>query len=383
MRSKPNSYRTSVLFVVLVALSIWTAATATAQSVTPTAAEGAAEDVNRIVLRINNEIVTLHDYEQRRAGDIARILADSRLSPSDRQELIEKAGREAMSNLFGEMLLVSYADQHGIRIGERDVDEAVQQMMEQRDISSRRELEEALAASNMTYDELRTSVTRELIWNQVIGREVRSRIDIGDEEVRAYYRNNPESFQEQEKRWLQEVIVLESSGLADAELQRLAQEISGRLAAGEDLATVADAYGEQESVTDVIDLGWLNADEIGEDLSEVAWSLESGAYSSPIAARGGYHILHVVEVQEAKMMQFQEVEERILGYLRSQEFNRELRSFMAEIEQQAYVRENLPPEAVGYQRLAEGLEAEDELEAFRAPLVPKPDVPEGQEDGAI
>lgn len=336
-----------------------------------TAAPAAAEDVNRVVLRVNDEIATLHDYEKRRSGDIARLLADPRLSPADRQDVLENIGREVMSNLFGELLLVSYADQHGIRVGDRDVDEAIQQMQTQRNLNSREELEQALAASSMTYDELRTNVTRELIWNQVIGRTVQSRIDIGEEEVRAYYRNHPEEFRDPEKRWLKEAIVLESSGLGDAELQRLAQEIAARVAAGEDFESVVAPYSEQESTTGVIDLGWLSEDEIGEELAEVAWNLEAGSYSSPVQARGGYHVLYVAEIKEAQSQAFPDVQDQVYARLRGQEFNRELRAFMAEIEQQAYVQENLPPEAVGYQRVAEGLEVEDELEVFRAPVMPE------------
>ena len=44
---------------------------------------------------------------------------------------------------------------------------------------------------------------------------------------------------------------------------------------------------------------------------------------------------------------------------------------MARLEQQSYVRENLPPEAVGYRALAEAFELEDELEMFRSPVLPE------------
>jgi peptidyl-prolyl cis-trans isomerase SurA len=346
-----------------------------------TAAGAAAEEVNRVVLRVNDEIATLQDYELRRSDEIARVLADPRVSPADRQEKLETVGREVMSNLFGELLLVSYADQHGIRIGDSDVDEAIQQMQTQRNIGSRAELEQALAASNLTYDELRTNISRELLWNQVIGREVQGRIEIGEEEVRAYYRNHLDEFEEPEKRWLKEIIVLESSGLPDAELRQLAQQISDRLAAGEDLEAVAASTSGEETTTGAIDLGWLGADEIGDELAEVAWSLEAGSYSAPIQARGGYHVLYVAEIKEAQVKPFPEVEEQLLSWLRNRDFNRELRKFMAEVEQQAYVHENLPPEAVGYQRVAEGLESKDELEAFRAPVLPAPTEQGNSEQG--
>ena len=72
-----------------------------------------AEDVNRIVLRVNEEIVTLHEYEERKAGEISTILADQRLDSSQRQERLEQAGKVVMQSTFSEMLLLSFQFESG------------------------------------------------------------------------------------------------------------------------------------------------------------------------------------------------------------------------------------------------------------------------------
>jgi parvulin-like peptidyl-prolyl isomerase len=339
----------------------------------------AAEDLNRIVLRVNDEIVTLHDYESRKSVEIARILSQPDLGAGDRQELLSRVGREVMQNLFSELLLLSFADQHGIRVSDREVAQALEDMQASRGIETREQLEEALAASGMTYDELEANARRDMLWSQVIGQEVNAKIELGEEEVRAYYRNNPQEFELPEQRWLKEIIVLESSGLPDDELEDLAAEIHRALAAGGDLESVAESYGEQETTTGVIDLGWLTEEEIGESLAEAAWSLEPGRYSPPVRARGGYHILYLAELREARMRPFSEVEDLVERRMRGQRFNKELRGFMARLEQQAYIRENLPPEAVGYRALAGDFELEDELEVFRSPVVAGKGGEEGEE----
>lgn len=336
----------------------------------------AAEDVNRVVLRVNDEIATLQDYENRKSSEIARLLSDPAMAGGDRQEMLKRIGPEVMQSLFTELLLLSFADQHGIRITEREIDGAIRDMQQSQGFESREELEQALAGAGMTYDDLRASARREMVWNQVIGQEVNAKIKIGEEEVRGYYRNHAEVFQQPEKRWLKEVIVLESSGLDEGELQRLAGEIQSDLAAGGDFETVTEPHRSQEVTTGVIDLGWLMSDELGESLAEAAWSLRPGQYSSPIRARGGYHILHLVELQPAVQQLFAEVQDLITRQMRGQRFNKELRAFMTRLEQQSYIRENVPSEAVGYRALRGDPELEDELEIFRSPVVA------GERDGS-
>ncbi len=340
----------------------------------------AAEDVNRIVLRVNDEIVTLHDYESRKSAEITRILSEPGVSPDQSQEQLALVGRQVMQSLFSELLLLSFADQHGIRVTDREVEQAIQDMQRSRGIETQEQLVQALAASGMTYDELKANARRDMIWSQVIGREVNSKIELGEEEVRAYYRNHPQEFEVPEKRRLQEVIVLESSGLAATELARVADEIHRALVAGGELESVVEPYREQEIATGVIDLGWLTADELEESLAEAAWSLEPGRYSPPVEARGGYHILHLAELSPAEQRPFDDVQQAIENRMRSQRFNKELRAFMTRLEQQSYVRENLPPEAVGYRALVEDFELEDELEVFRSPVVGGGDDEGGEDD---
>ena len=63
----------------------------------------AAVEVNRIVLRVNNRIVTLFDYEQRKQARIDAIRR-AELSPEQRQELLDGVGEEVLRTLFEEML---------------------------------------------------------------------------------------------------------------------------------------------------------------------------------------------------------------------------------------------------------------------------------------
>ena len=349
------------------------------------AGPAAGEVVNRIVLRVNEEILTLHEYEQRKGNEISILLADQRLDPTQRQERLEQIGRAVMQNSFSEMLLLSFANQQGIRVTDSEVEEAVSELLKKQGIETQQQLQEALASSGMTIEQVRENTYRELLWQQVVGREVQPKVVIGDEELRAYYRTHQKDFVVPEQRWLKDVVVLESSGVGDAELRRIAGEVRAQLAAGGEPEAVLEPYQEKGLTGGMVDLDWLRAGELEATLSSTAWALSPGDYSQPVLGRGGYHILHLAGVREAEQRPLSEVENLIRQREFGRRFNRELRTFLADLEKKSYIQEDLPEEAVGYRALTSQFETQDEIELFRAPVLETPsddDAPaEGTADG--
>lgn len=328
----------------------------------------AQETINRVVLRINDEILTLHEYEKRKEAEVNTVLADPQISPADRQERLAGIGPEVMQQVFREMLLESFARRNGVTVSEREVDDAVRQVQERQGFTNSQELLRALEQAGLTLEELRHNLRQELLLSTVVRREVTGKIEIGDDEQRAYYRSHPEEFEVEEERRLEEVIVLEDSGLPREELLATAQKILAELVAGAELEEVAARYQDQGVSTGVVDLGWVKREDLESNLADAAFAVPEGGYTEPVEARGGFHVVHAAEVKEGYVRPFEEVQDWIVARERQRRFGSELRRFMAEIEESSYIHEDLPQEAVGYRNLAEDYEPEDELREFRAPI---------------
>ena len=341
-----------------------------------------AEDLNRIILQVNDEILTLHDFEARKALEIQTLLSNASLSPAESQERLAQIGRQVMQQMFREMLLTSRSKQLGIRVDETQIDSAVREVQQRQGIQNRAELEQALDAAGLTVDKLRENLKREIVLSQVVSREVTNEIEITDEEQRSFYRSRSEEFQLPEERHLKEVIVLESSGLAEDQLEQMAKELHQGLKSGKDFDELASEYRERGMSTGAIDLGWLRREELEDVLAEVAWNVPAGEYSEPTLARGGYHIVQILGVKEATTLPFSDVQPQIVNYLRSTRFEKELRVYLAELEDDSFIREELPPDAAGFRALAEDDLPEDELELFRSPLQPEAVGPEPSEQSS-
>lgn len=335
----------------------------------PAAPARAADDLNRVLLRVNDQIFTLFEYERRKAEMIGALLQASSLEPAERQRRLGEVPKQVMSQAFEELLIESRAKQLALRVEESQIDAAVEEIRTRQGIETQEQLLQVLASMNVTLEEVRENLRRELRMQQVMGREVQSKIEIGEEELRAIYRNQLDQFRVPEERQIKEAIVLEASGLDAGQRRQVAEEIRAQLDAGGDLEAVIEPYRARGETTGVIDLGWLTAKEVEPSLAQAAFRLEVGKYSEPIEARGGTHVIHVAGIKPEEMRPFSEVQAEIQARERGKRFRQELRHFLAELEKNAYVQENLPPEAVGYRNLAAEPEP-DELDFFHAPIAP-------------
>ncbi len=361
------------LLVIVVAAVLWSALPASAQE---------AVQVNRIILRVNDKILTLHDYEKAKGEQINRVLANPSLDAEQRQETLSRIGKLLVKSRFDEMLVLSRARQLSVVVDETQVDETLGEMRQAQGIDTEDALRQALVASGMTLDEVRDGLRRDLVIREVMGREVQSRVTVSDDQVRLYYREHQDEFVVAEERQLREVIVYDSSGLDDDQRREVAEKIIAAVGGGQDLDEAVAAYKDQGLTSGVVDLGWLKASELGPALRDAAWALEQGAYSAPVVARGGLHILHLEALQGGDRRAFGEVEEQIRAAERNRLFGREVQLYMAELAGEAFIVEDLPPDAVGYRALAGEIEEPEELQRFRAPELAPELAPEADDESA-
>lgn len=329
----------------------------------PMASVGEAQ-VNEIVLRVNDRIATTYDYESERMERFAAIQQADSLTEERKQELLATLGETVMKDIFEQLLMLSRADQLKIQISPSEIEDAVERTMENFGIKNQAEFQAALQSSGMTEAKLRARLEKTLLTQQVMGQEVYSRVSLDEEDLRRYYQSHAEDFQVPQRLNLQEVVVLESSGLHDEDLALLAEEIRQQLSTGRDIEEVIAPYREEGVSTGVVDLGWVEVGDLNQDLEQAVWGLETGGVSPAVEARGGLHILVVAEREEARLLDFLEVQDQIRSIEQGRLMQYEMEKYIAELKNNSYVVANPPPEAAGFRAsLASSLPSE--LDAFR------------------
>ncbi len=162
-------------------------------------------------------------------------------------------------------------------------------------------LDAALAAEGLTRAGLREiyrdDIEKRMLAEQVIRREVHSRIDVTWRDVETYYEENgsdvgtiPEAFH---------VSGIVSAPKVSEELKRAAYErlsaARAELGAGVSFEDVAARYSDDASATRGGDLGWIGRGMMVPEFEEAVFALSEGEISGVVPSRFGFHIIRLDE----------------------------------------------------------------------------------------
>jgi hypothetical protein len=113
-------------------------------------------------------------------------------------------------------------------------------------------------------------------------------------------------------------------------------------------------------------------------LEDALEGLDVGAVSEPAPARGGLHILQVVEDRKATLKDFQEVRDQIRAREGDRLFQAEMEVYVRELEENALIESHPPPDAAGF-RTTRGAPELEQIDPFEATVpAPEEDLPESE-----
>lgn len=311
-----------------------------------------AEVSNRIVLRINEQIATLRDYNLRRQDAARELSRRTDMQPDEKNRLLQQIPKMVFRDLYQELLLESRAQQVGVEVSRTQIDGAIANMKENFGIKTDEDFRVALAQSGMTESQLRDQFEKQLRIRELMDREVRTRIKLEEEDLRRYYRKNIEQFRQSEQVQLREVVVLDEGGLPTPEERaRAAADIRQAVAGGKSLADAVADLQPKGITSNVIDLGWVTKGDLDAGLEAAAWQLKPGALSEPVEGRGGLHLLQVVERHESRIPPFAEVQAQIQSHEQERVYTEEFTKYLAELEKKSLIVAEPPQEAADFRAL--------------------------------
>ena len=333
-----------------------------------------ATEVNRVVLRVNDRIVTLYDYNQRLADRIEQI-SRSEEPPADKERLRAESPKFVLREFLDENLLLSRANQLEIAPSAEVLANAEQQARRNWGIQDDEQFREALRQTGLTAQDFRNRIRETIMYQEVLDRDVMSQIRVGEDELQRLYREAQEEFRVPVRLHLREVVVLDAGGKPAAEIESLARELRGRLDAGKSLDEIAAEGVASGSTSAAIDLGWLESRELDPALAAAVEGLVAGGFSEPVRARGGWHLAQLVEREEAHVRPFEEVRDALRNRERMKRYQSRLEGYMSDLESKAYIVANAPPEAQGFRRERAQVPVGDPLEQLRTGDAPAPAAP--------
>jgi peptidyl-prolyl cis-trans isomerase SurA len=298
---------------------------------------GSGEVVERIVALVNNELITLSELEEMGKPILDEVRQTA--SPAEREERLKKARREVLDHLIESKLLEEEMKKKKIEVPDRDVDAAIEDILKSSNLTEDG-FKKALAREGMTLPAYRQKVRNELGKMRLVGREIKSKIVIGEEEVRKRYQENLEKYSEPLEVKIQQVFFpLPRDAPKDqvAVVQREALTILERARRGDDFSQLAKVYSKGPEASEGGVLGYFKKQELVRELEEAAFKLKPGEISDLVRSPAGFHILKVLDRKGGEPRPLAEVQNRIREEAMQEEAEKKYNAWMKDLKSKAYI----------------------------------------------
>ena len=257
-----------------------------------------AKIVERFLVIVNDDIVTKTELEDRlsKEKELQRQLFqydETRLS-----EEMEKARPKILELMIDEILFTQEAIKKGIQVSDTEIQQLISSLKDQ--YGSEEAFEEALKAGGYTLDSLKEEKKRDALLQRLIEQKFGSELNITDEAVRQFYRENRAEFPDRSDTVkLKHIFIKFHTTEADKEKAfERAEDILRRCREGADFGETARKFSEHEPTkASGGDMGYFVPGMRKRDpkLEEAASQLAVGEISDLIESPGGYDIIKVTE----------------------------------------------------------------------------------------
>lgn len=303
------------------------------------ASASAAELLEAIVVRVGDRIVTRTQYERRLRDTYSEI--DRTATPERKAALREEARLGLTNEMISELLIKDRADRLGITVSDAELKEAVNRLKQQYGITTDAQFEESLRSSGLTRVEMEARLRDTLTTNKVFGKELRSREQLSDAELRERYNREKETFRLPERAHLREIVVLKPETGSVDEARTRANEI-GEAARkpGTDFANLATTMSDSGTKEKGGDLGEVAKGDLVGELDKAVFAAPQGAILGPIETKSAWHIMKVEARLPSEVPAFDSVKDKLKKDASEETFERDYKAYIDTLRKDAYVQIN-------------------------------------------
>ena len=248
-------------------------------SASPTLAQ--TQQRQGIAAIVNDDIISLHDLDSR----LTLVLVTSRLpdTPENRQRLAP----EVLRTLIDEALKRQEMRKQNITVSQADLDRGLLQVSQQLRVQPN-ELSAYLEQQGVRMSTLIEQLEAEIGWiksvQKIAGdRATVSRGDVDEELARV--RSSTVEFR------LNEIFLSMDDPADQGRVEEQARRLVAEARGGANFPALARSFSQGPSAGDGGDLGWVNQDDLAEQIGRVVAEMQPGQVSDPIRGQGGYFVL--------------------------------------------------------------------------------------------
>ncbi|MEN8231380.1 MAG: SurA N-terminal domain-containing protein [Thermodesulfobacteriota bacterium] len=301
---------------------------------------------DRVVAVVNDDVIALTELEKagRQYFENIRMKAPE----SEVESALEKAREEVLSNLVDNMIVKQKAAELSITVEETEINNATDQILA-RNNATLEEFRKELASANISEQEYRDNLRNQILQSKLIDQQVRSRIVIIEDDLKAYY----EKEYTQEKgengyyilqmgfNWRNPGTLGVTGSDSKEEVLKKAEEVRALVLAGESFRELAKTFSTLPSATDGGDIGLIKKDEMAAYMRDIILPMHPGEISKIIETDNTFQFFKLLSVRDGDLVvkaPYESVKDEIRDLVYRQEMEKQYQVWLEDLRGKAYIK---------------------------------------------
>jgi peptidyl-prolyl cis-trans isomerase SurA len=294
-----------------------------------------AETIDRIVAKVNDDIILYSELQSK----VAALQKQSAEAGGEGAQQASRIERDVLQALIHERLARQEVKRLNIKVSDRDVDEALENVKKQNHVTTE-QFEYLLKQQGKTVQQFRDDIKVELERSRLIERTLKSKIVITEEQLDTFLKSGKVTGKERRRLSVIFLPVPEGAGERQAaDVERQAQDLVRRLKEGADFARMVKEHSQGPGLAEGGDIGYVTVDELAPEIERVTRGLGANQLAGPVKAPGGYYILKVVDTQRERVTPGDaNVREQARRVLMQQEVGRRFEDWIRGLESRSFIQ---------------------------------------------
>jgi peptidyl-prolyl cis-trans isomerase SurA len=308
------------------------------------AAHPQADILEQILVKVNGDIITKTELEQRQISALRQRDPNFRPgSDADLQKALVEVTPEVIVNAVDELLLIQRGRELGYSLGAEQFRSIVENIKKENKIETEEQFQAALKQEGLTLEDLRRQIERNMLASRVQQVEVMGKIAVSDDEVKQYYEANKDSFTTQPQVTLREILInvpTNEKGVNVAEddaAKAKAEDIRKRVDAGEPFARLASDLSDSGSKANGGLIGPISRSDLSPELQKEIASLKVGQMTRTLRTTRGYQIIKLESSSEIKTKTMDEARPEIADRVAAQKQRGQMVVYLQQLRTQAII----------------------------------------------
>jgi len=281
-----------------------------------------------VVATVNGEAITRLQLDEASANDLRMLQAQGRQLTAEQTLGFQ---RQVLGRLVEQTLLDQAASRATIADLDKKIEAQIAEIKSQ--FPTEKEFNDRIAQAGRTPEQFRADVTSGVRRLEFVEQQFGSKIQIGDDQIKAFYDDNPQYFQTPEMVRASHILVAVPADATDAvkKTKRAAIDAArARVLQGEDFAKVAAELSDCPSKQNGGDLDFFGPGQMVPEFEKAAFGMKDGEVSEVVTTQFGFHIIKRTGTQQAQKRPMDKMKDVIVRFLKNREVNKQVAQFIEE-----------------------------------------------------